>query len=113
MSGTALHLPDRTVWLDTASGSRYRVDPRAMTWARLSHDPRSDAVRSAGGPLLGLLAPPAVGRPAVILGPGYSDPGLVRWIVTTPVVRVWDSEPDVAHRAVDRWWNEDRGAAPD
>lgn len=103
-------LPDRVLWLDTSSGSRYRIDPRAMTWERLSHDPRSNAVRSHGGLLLGLDGPPTVGEPAVIFGPGFDDPSALRYVNTTPVVRIWDREPDVAHAPVAGWWDRDDAA---
>lgn len=100
-----LYMPDGVVWLDTASGSRYRIDTLTLTWARLSHDPRSDGVRSRSGPLLGLGGPPVLGLPAVIYGPGHASPAFLRRIVTTPVVRVWDREPDEPHGPVDGWWD--------
>jgi hypothetical protein len=101
----ALYLPARTVWLDTASGSRYRVDPAAGTWARLSHDPRSDALRTTGGALLGLARAPRLGEPALLVCPPIVAGSAVRLVGTTPVVRVWHDEPRAPHRAVPGWWD--------
>ncbi len=102
--GIRLYLPGRTVWLDTASGSRYRIDPAAGAWAREARDPRSDAVRSLGGPLLGLAAPPRVGLPAVIVGRGFEDPAEIRVITTTPVVRIRRTRPAEPPAALEGWW---------
>ena len=100
-----LFMPSRTIWIDTASGSRYRIDPAAGTWTREAHDPRSDAARSPGGPLLGLVAPPRIGLPVVIVGPGFHDPGQVRVVTTTPVVRVHRTRPREPHAALEGWWD--------
>jgi hypothetical protein len=101
-----LFLPPGVIWLDTASGSRYRIDPVAVIWDRESHDGRSGAVRSPCGIMLGLLEEPATGRPAVIIGPPYL-PGLgARLIQTTIVVRVWNVSPPVPHQAIPGWCDE-------
>jgi hypothetical protein len=105
LAAIVLHLPRRDVWIDTASGSRYRIDPLARTWARLGHDPRSDALRSEGGPLLGLADAPTVGEPAVLVCPPHVPGADVRVVVTTPVVRVWDRQPDGPHRPAAGWWD--------
>lgn len=100
---TDLYVPRHTIWVDTSSGSRYRIDPGAMIWTRESHDPRSDAVRSGDGELKGLGERPRVGRRLIIIGPGYALPSTTRVVTTTPVVRIHHAEPAERHRAVEGW----------
>ena len=75
------------------------------TWTREAHDPRSDAVRSPGGPLLGLAAPPRIGLPVVIVGPGFQHPALTRVIMTTPVACIHRTRPEEPHAALEGWWD--------
>lgn len=92
-------------WFDTASGSRYLIDPGAGRWARLTHDERSGDVRSVDGELHGYEGPD-VGAPFVIYGPSWAFAGGTRVITTTPVTAVYFDEPDSPPASVLGWWDE-------
>ena len=96
-------MPERTTWIDTASGSRCRLDPAARTWTRLAHDPRSGTVRTASGRLDGLADAALLGEPLVILGPSLAFAGGVRVIETTPVTAIHAAEPAEPPRPAEGW----------
>lgn len=98
------YLPTTVMYLDTSSGSRYRIDPFARRWERLSHDARSNLLRTEGGRLWGLERQPRVGEQTVIYGPPLGRHGMVRMLATTTIVRIWDREPDAPHSHVPRWF---------
>lgn len=100
------NLPDRVLWIDTASGSRYRIDPFALRWERLAHDPRSGAVRTEGGPFFALAALPALGEPLVIYGPPLDPAADVRIVTTSAVVAVVDEPPEGAATSEAGFWEE-------
>lgn len=91
-------------WVDTASGSRYRIDPGAGRWQRLAHDPRSAAVRSLDGELYGFEGP-TLGEPLVIYGPSFAFAGGTRAITTTPVMAIYREEPETAPEPAAGWWD--------
>jgi hypothetical protein len=97
-------VPDSVIWADTASGSRYRIDPFAGRWYREAHDPRSSDVRTGDGVLIGLYEMPRVGAALSIIGPSLTPGGDYRHIATSPVVRVWTSEPDAPPVPVPDFW---------
>ena len=94
------------LWFDTASGSRYRLDPAAGRWERLAHDPRSAFVRTDGGELAGLSGLPTVGDQLTIVGPSLAFAGGTRIITTTPLTAIYVEEPTDPPAPAPGWWDE-------
>ncbi len=95
------------VWFDTASGSRYHLDPVAGRWERVVHDARSAFVRTDGGELTGLSGVPTIGDPLTIFGPSLAFAGGIRIITTTPLTAIYVEEPDEPPVCAPAWWDQD------
>lgn len=71
----------------TRSGSIYEIDHEARTWARLINSAESNRVRTPDGTFLS-ISPIRVGSSVTLTCPPIVEGTDVRWIQTTPVVRI-------------------------
>jgi hypothetical protein len=71
----------------TKTGSIYHIDAENKIWARLFASPQSGHVRTGGGEFHEIW-PIEIGEPLRITGPALTEGASLRYIQTSPVVKI-------------------------